>query len=75
MLLFFTETFWLNFSEYVDEERSTNGLPSWWTSYEECPLMNVESNLAKVNRNIYIIYKYINLSIRKPSNNNHFMFI
>ncbi|XP_037807729.1 transient receptor potential cation channel subfamily V member 5 [Lucilia sericata] len=42
------KTFWLNFSEYIDDERDDNNLPSWWSSYENCPLMNMESNLAKI---------------------------
>lgn len=47
------ETFWLNFSEYIDEEGDPNNIPSWWSNYEECPLMNMESNLAKVYIYIY----------------------
>ncbi|XP_075163495.1 transient receptor potential cation channel subfamily V member nanchung [Haematobia irritans] len=42
------KTFWLNFSEYIDDESDAENIPSWWSTYEECPLMNMESNLAKI---------------------------
>lgn len=45
---FILETFWLNFSEYIDDDNDAENVPSWWASYEDCPLMNMESNLAKV---------------------------
>ncbi|XP_037940165.1 transient receptor potential cation channel subfamily V member 5 [Teleopsis dalmanni] len=41
------KTFWLNFTEYFDENEVDPG-PSWWASYAECPLMNMESDLAKI---------------------------
>ncbi|XP_058980182.1 transient receptor potential cation channel subfamily V member 5-like [Musca domestica] len=41
------KTFWLNFSEYIDDDANAENMPSWWASYEECPLMDMETNLAK----------------------------
>lgn len=45
---FITETFWLNFSEHSDNEVVLDDLPTWWESYAECPLMNMDNDLAKV---------------------------
>ncbi|XP_039966978.1 transient receptor potential cation channel subfamily V member 5 [Bactrocera tryoni] len=41
------KTFWLNFTDYFDDN-DVEPVPSWWASYAECPLMNMESDLAKV---------------------------
>jgi len=43
----FSETFWLNFTEYYDPSE-VEVLPAWWESYAQCPLMNLESDLAKL---------------------------
>lgn len=42
-----TETFWLNFTEYYDPSE-VETLPAWWQTYAQCPLMNLESDLAKL---------------------------
>lgn len=42
-----TETFWLNFTEYYDPNE-VETLPAWWQTYAQCPLMNLESDLAKL---------------------------
>ncbi|XP_043649036.1 transient receptor potential cation channel subfamily V member 5 isoform X2 [Drosophila teissieri] len=41
------KTFWLNFTEYYDPSE-VEVLPAWWESYAQCPLMNLESDLAKL---------------------------
>ncbi|ALC44528.1 nan [Drosophila busckii] len=41
------KTFWLNFTEYYDPNE-VETLPAWWQSYAQCPLMNLESDLAKL---------------------------
>ncbi|KRK01859.1 uncharacterized protein Dyak_GE20026, isoform B [Drosophila yakuba] len=41
------KTFWLNFTDYYDPSE-VEVLPAWWESYAQCPLMNLESDLAKL---------------------------
>ncbi|CAD7006171.1 unnamed protein product [Ceratitis capitata] len=41
------KTFWLNFTDYFDDN-DVESVPPWWASYAECPLMNMESDLAKM---------------------------
>ncbi|XP_062132595.1 transient receptor potential cation channel subfamily V member 6 [Drosophila sulfurigaster albostrigata] len=41
------KTFWLNFTEYYDPNE-VETLPAWWQTYAQCPLMNLESDLAKL---------------------------
>ncbi|XP_055856516.1 transient receptor potential cation channel subfamily V member 5 [Episyrphus balteatus] len=40
-------THWLNLTEYFELEEEDTG-PSWWTAYEECPLMHLETTKAKI---------------------------
>ncbi|XP_030372059.1 transient receptor potential cation channel subfamily V member 5 [Scaptodrosophila lebanonensis] len=41
------KTFWLNFTEYYDPSE-VETLPAWWENFADCPLMNLESDLAKM---------------------------
>lgn len=40
------DPYWLNLTEYFEMEEDAG--PSWWTAYEECPLMHLETTKAKV---------------------------